>query len=440
MLRRHSRTLVVAAVVGLIAAGCSSSSSHPASSHPAATPGTSGSPAGSTGNTASDVGVTPTTIKVGYISSQTGIASSTSVGSFEGAIARFDLQNAEGGVYGRKIELVPEDDTSSLTQVQTVAEDLVQNKQVFGILPISSFTFAAAPYLNRMDVPVVGSAFDGPEWGMQPYRNMFSFLPPFSTTFAGKNYDYSLYGKFLKDIGVTKLAGVAYSISPSSLEAVHAIFASAASAGVANCYTDYAVPFGAVDFTATALAIKSAGCNGTVGALVDSSNNALAQAEENAGSTSKHWFEQGYDQQTLDSPTARQIDQGAYVSTSVLFSPSIPAVATMFGALQKYGHFRAGQIPNFGTWTSYAAADLFIKGLEVAGRNPTRTSFIANLRQVTNYNVGGLLPYGISFTGFGTPAMFPATACGYFVKLQGDAWVPFQGNGEVCGTRISFNY
>jgi branched-chain amino acid transport system substrate-binding protein len=418
--------LFAAVVLSLAAAGCASS---------AKTGGGSG-----TANTASDVGVTPTTIKVGYISSQTGIASSTSAGAVEGAIARFDLQNAEGGVHGRKIELVPEDDQSSLTQFLTDAQDLVQNKKVFAVLPISSFTFAGASYLNKQGIPVVGSAFDGPEWGEQPYRNMFSFLPPYSTTYAGKNYDYSTYGKFLRDIGVTKLAGVAYGVSPSSQEAIHAIFASAAGQGVANCLADYSVPFGAVDFTATALAIKNAGCNGTVAALVDSSDDALAQTEENAGSNSSHWFEQGYDQQTLDSPTARRVDQGAYVSSSVIFNPGIPAVATMLGALQKYGHFRAGTIPNFGTWTSYAAADLFIRGLEAAGRNPTRPSFIANLRQVTDYSAGGLLPFEISFTGFGTPAMFPPTACSYFVQLKDGKWVPFRGNGEVCGTRISFSY
>jgi branched-chain amino acid transport system substrate-binding protein len=427
MQRKPTRALLAAVVLSLAAAGCASS---------AKTSGDTSSP----GSSASDVGVTPTTIKVGYISSQTGIASSTSAGAVEGAIARFDLQNAEGGVHGRKIELVPEDDQSSPTQFLTGAQDLVQNKKVFAVLPISSFTFAGASYLNKQGIPVVGSAFDGPEWGEQPYRNMFSFLPPYSTTYAGKNYDYSTYGKFLRDIGVTKLAGVAYGVSPSSQEAVHAIFASAVSRGVASCYSDYSVPFGAVDFTATALAIKNAGCDGTVAALVDSSNNALAQAEENAGSSSRHWFEQGYDQQTLDSPTARRIDQGAYVSTSVIFSPSIPAVTTMLGALQKYGHFRAGTIPNFGTWTSYAAADLFIRGLEAAGRNPTRPSYIANLRQVTGYSAGGLLPFGISFTGFGTPAMFPPTTCSYFVQLKDGKWVPFRGNGEVCGTRISFSY
>jgi branched-chain amino acid transport system substrate-binding protein len=426
MLSKPSRTLLAAAILSLAAAGCANSA--PTSG------GTS-----SAANSASDVGVTPTTIKVGYIWSQTGIASSTSAGAFQGAIARFDLQNAEGGVHGRKIELVPQDDQSNGNLFLTDAQDLVQNKKVFAVLPISSFTFSGAGYLSKQGIPVVGSAFDGPEWGEQPYRNMFSFVPPYSTTYEGKNYDYSTYGKFLRAIGVTKLAGVAYGVSPSSQEAIHAIFASAVSQGVADCYSDYSVPFGAVDFTATALGIKGAGCNGTVAALVDSSNNALAQAEENAGSNSSHWFEQGYDQQTLDSPTARRIDQGAYVSSSVIFSPSIPAVATMLNALHTYGHFRAGAIPNFGTWTSYAAADLFIRGLEAAGPNPTRSSFITNLRQVTNYSAGGLLPYGISFTGFGTPAMFPLTACDYFVQLQGDKWVPFQGNGELCGTRISFS-
>jgi branched-chain amino acid transport system substrate-binding protein len=426
MLPKPSRILLAAAVLSLAAAGCASSAK--------TSSGTS-----SAVNSASDVGVTPTTIKVGYIWSQTGIASSTSAGAFEGAIARFDLQNAEGGVNGRKIELVREDDQSNGNLLLTDAQDLVQNKKVFAVLPISSFTFAGASYLNKQGIPVVGSAFDGPEWGQQPYSNMFSFLPPYSSTYAGKNYDYTTYGKFLRAIGVTKLAGVAYGVSPSSQEAIRAIFASAVGQGIADCYSDYSVPFGAVDFTATALAIKNAGCDGTVAALVDSSNNALAQAEENVGSNSSHWFEQGYDQQTLDSPTARRIDQGTYVSSSVIFNPGIPAVATMLNALQQYGHFAAGTIPNFGTWTSYAAADLFIRGLQAAGRNPTRSSFIANLRQVTNYSVGGLLPYGISFTGFGTPAMFPPTACDYFVQLKGDKWVPFHGNGEVCGTRISFS-
>ena len=42
-----------------------------------------------------------------------------------------------------------------------------------------------------------------------------------------------------------------------------------------------------------------------------------------------------------------------------------------------------------------------IKGLELAGRNPTRSSFISNLRKLSKYNAGGLLPNSVSFTHFG---------------------------------------
>ncbi len=38
----------------------------------------------------------------------------------------------------------------------------------------------------------------------------------------------------------------------------------------------------------------------------------------------------------------------------------------------------------------WLGAQAFLKGLEVAGKNPTRESFITNLRQVHNYDAGGL--------------------------------------------------
>jgi branched-chain amino acid transport system substrate-binding protein len=433
---RNVRIMLSAiASVAILLTGCGSSSKSGGGSSGGTTTG-GGAPSG---NTSSDTGVSASTIKVGYITSLTGVASSSYIGADGGARARFDLQNAEGGVNGRKIELVPVDDQSTPAQFLTGVHDLVQNKGVFGILPISSFTFAGASYLNQQGIPVVGSAFDGPEWGQKVYSNMFSFVPPFSTSFSGSNYDYDYYGTFLKKIGVTKLAGVAYGVSPSSQEAIRAIFASAATAGVQNCYSNYSVPFGAVDFTAVGLAIKSKGCDGTVGGLVDSSNVALSSVERSLGSNSKLWFLQGYDQQTLDSASARSTLNGSYVSTSVIFDRANPAVATMLDALQKYAGYRPGSIPNFGTWTSYAAADLFIKGLEMAGKNPTRKSFISNLHTVTSYDANGLLGISLDYAKFGTPDMFPLTGCSYFVQLQGDKFVPaVNGNGKVCGNRIKF--
>ena len=48
---------------------------------------------------------------------------------------------------------------------------------------------------------MTGTAFDGPEWGMEPYSNMFSANPPASTPFNGVRYTWDSTGKFFKQVG-----------------------------------------------------------------------------------------------------------------------------------------------------------------------------------------------------------------------------------------------
>ena len=219
----------------------------------AGTAGTAGAAAASS----SSPGVTSNTITIGYITSTTGVASSTFTDGPAGAMARIKEQNAKGGIDGRKLVLVTKDDTSSPSANQTAAQELVQQDNVFGVVDFSATTFGGAKYLNQQGVPVTGSAFDGPEWGQQPNSNMFTYSPPSYTPFDGKLYTNTFFGTFLKSIGVTKLASLAYGISPSATDAAAATVASAKAVGIADCYQNYSVPFGAVDFTADVLAIKS---------------------------------------------------------------------------------------------------------------------------------------------------------------------------------------
>jgi hypothetical protein len=77
-----------------------------------------------------------------------------------------------------------------------------------------------------------------------------------------------------------------------------------------------------------------------------------------------------------------------------------------------------------------------IKGLQVAGQNPTRDSFITNLRNVTSRDAEGLLPDNLSFSlsQFGKA---PPSECAYFPKLEGSSFVPVPADGKpVWGTLI----
>jgi hypothetical protein len=110
----------------------------------------------------------------------------------------------------------------------------------------------------------------------------------------------------------------------------------------------------------------------------------------------------------------------------------------MVATMQKYSSAFAGDnIPIFGEFTGYLSADLIATGLQLAGQNPTRQSFITNLRKVTNYRAGGILPSPTSFANFGTKAMLPATSCEYVFQLQGNHFVATNGGKPWCGSLVS---
>src|SRR5256885_9642152 len=71
-------------------------------------------------------GVTRNAVKLGFISSQTGVASPTFEDSNKACQARVAAQNAAGGVHGRKIDLEVVNDQSS-GQNLTAAQDLLRN-------------------------------------------------------------------------------------------------------------------------------------------------------------------------------------------------------------------------------------------------------------------------------------------------------------------------
>jgi branched-chain amino acid transport system substrate-binding protein len=431
--------MAVVGITVLLAAGCGSSSKNSTKATTAAT-SASQSTSGGASNTSSDVGVSPTTIKIGYISSLTGNASSTFADGPAGAMARIAAQNAQGGINGRKIQLVSVDDQSAPLGDRNAAQDLASNKGVFGVIDYSPYTYGGYSVLQKAGIPVTGYAFDGPEWGAEPNSNMFSYLPPVATPYNGKYIYPDWTGTFLHAIGVTRVAGLAYGISPSSQASIKVIFANAAAHGLSSCYQNYSVPFGGVDFTAAALTIKSSGCNGVVGSFVDASDVALSTAVKQGGINTKQVYYTGYDQSTLSSDAAKAAFEGDYFQTVTIFDQSIPAAAKMMDNLKLYAKgYQAGTIPDFGMQGSYIAADLMIKGLEVAGQNPTRKSFISSLRQVTSYDAGGLLPSPTSFANFGTPQMIPAINCAHYVQLKNGQFVIADPGGKpVCAGTVSF--
>jgi hypothetical protein len=266
---------------------------------------------------------------------------------------------------------------------------------------------------------------------------MFEFGPPTYTPFGGKFYTYDGAAKFLQSIGITKLGSLSYGISQSSIQSNKSTLEAAAPLGISSCYVDNSVGFGQTAFTTEALAVQKNGCNGTVAAMVDASDVGFSASLKQAGVTAKQFYYTGYDQSVLDDSNASAALDGDYFSAGPDFTDPTPGTQAMLNAIHTYEPSVTG-IPSLGVYGSYFGADLMIEGLEVGGQNPTRQSFITNMRNVASYDGHGLFAGGdLVFTGFGTVGMFPPQQCFDYVQLKGGKFVVAAKN--VCGKLVATN-
>jgi len=390
---------------------------------------TAGVPIAFTTATAAPAGASPAPITIAYVTSVTGPGGSedgTSPGAFE---ARIDLQNAEGGVNGHKLVPLVLDDQTSPSQIATVVQEA--DSKAFGIVSQSPLFFLAAKYPQQQGIPVTGSYSDGPEWGEQPYTNMFaadvgSLNPKYPVT--------TLAGNFLKAHGATVLGTYGYGISPSSSRAAIQTADSFKHAGGKVGVLNTTVPFGSVDFTSDALVAKQDHVDALVPEMDNNSNFALAEALQQAGVKLKATaFATGYQPSVINSPAWSAL-QGDYFYS--LFRPwSLPDAATkqMQAAMEKYDGYTASDFPSFSEYEAWLGADLMIKGLQAAGTNPTQAGVIKALRGITSYNAGGLLPQSWDYkTDFGHD---DAKSCSWFVQATKTGFVPVSSQ-PICGTDI----
>ena len=293
------------------------------------------------GASATTAAASPAPITIAYVTDLTGQGGSENGTSPAGFDARIALQNAEGGVHGHKLVPLVIDDQTSPAEIATAVQEA--DSKAFGIVSQSPLFFLADKYPNEAGVPVTGSYDDGPEWGTQPFTNMFasdegSVDPKYPVN--------TQIGNFLKAHGGTVLGAYGYSISPSSSRAAIATTDSFEHAGGKSGVLDTSVPFGGVDFTAAALIAKQDHVNSLVPAMDANSNYALATALKQDGVKLKATlFATGYEPDVIKSPAWSTL-QGDY-----FFSPFRPwplanaGTEQMQAAMEKYAHFTKTPVP-----------------------------------------------------------------------------------------------
>ncbi|MEV4620562.1 ABC transporter substrate-binding protein [Asanoa sp. NPDC049573] len=178
MLRNARRGIVVAACLALIATNAACSDDAPSSS-------------GGGGTAAAVPGVTDTEITLGTHMPLTGPAAAGYSKIAPASKAFFDYVNANGGVNGRKIKYLIEDDGYNPANTQTVVRKLVLEDKVFAILNgLGTPTHTGVlDFLKTQKVPDLFVASGSRSWNQpEKYPTTFGYQP-----------DYTVEGKIIAD-------------------------------------------------------------------------------------------------------------------------------------------------------------------------------------------------------------------------------------------------
>jgi branched-chain amino acid transport system substrate-binding protein len=389
--------------------------------------------AGSAQTGGDSTGVSPKSISVGYIYAAGGIAGSTFAHAADGFNARVKAQNAKGGVNGRKINPVIVDDSGAQNNL-AAAQELVKNRGVLLVVDNSPFAFLSYRFLLDSGVPMIGGGYDGNEYGQPGDEKLISILgniaPVYAPQYTGG------FMQLMKKAGAKNIGVVSYGASPSSTAAAKNLMKYAVPlAGLNPAYTNTSVDFGTTDVGPLVLGMKNANVDATYLPLVLSTNLAFVQAAaQNNLNFKLAVLATGYGQDLLDQPASHGLGK------NILFAQGWAPVEIKTAAtklfqknLAKYTSYTG--VPDFGVYTGYLTADLMIKGLQAAGKSPTRDGFITATKGLNTWDDAGLgcQPIDVSAQGYGKAA---PTICGWYLYIKNGKFVPYPNNKPLSGKLI----
>jgi branched-chain amino acid transport system substrate-binding protein len=368
-------------------------------------------------------GVTADSIKIGQIFPDSGLLAPLFRASRSGVTARVGEVNAAGGIHGRKIDLDWQSDDSDATANLQAARVLVERRDVFGLIETTGYATGSAQYLNQRGVPVTGNTLE-PVWSR--YKNMFSYA--YRVTLGGS---VTTWGAFAKAHGGTRAVVVESKLSEATVNVGDKIADSLRAAGIDVVDTlDYTPGVTSLDlFGRQILALRP---DVLTGALPANQFAAVQVAATGAGLRPNVIMSPtGYDPNILHQ-YGPQVAGTYYFIPYIPFEANTPAHARFRQSMARYAPELQPADQEIAL-LGYISADLFLRGLDLAGDCPSRAAFIDKLRAVHDYTGADLMPRPVDLTQIGQ-----LNPCYHFVRVKADGtgYEMVQGAKPLCGRRL----
>lgn len=191
-------------------------------------------------------------IRVGHFGAMTGPTATFGTSTDEGMRLAMDEINAKGGVLGKKIDVVTEDDQSKPTEAVNAVEKLINRNKVVAVIGevASSNSLAAAPVAQAAGIPMLSPASTNPkvtQTGDYIFRSCF--IDPFQG---------GVMAKFaVKELHAKKLA-ILYDVNSDYSLGLREFFTNEIKAQGGQIVTDEAYTQQDVDFRGQLTKIRNA--------------------------------------------------------------------------------------------------------------------------------------------------------------------------------------
>ena len=332
-------------------------------------------------------GVTDNEIVIGTYTDLSGVTAMWGVNNANAWRMVFDETNAAGGINGRKIKYIVEDNQYQVPRSVQAANKLINRDGVFmmvanGGTPMNNATM---PEQLAKGVPNV--------FPLTSARSMYEPLHHLKFGLASSYYDQMRAGvKYFVEKRGKKTLCAAYQDTDFGRDVMNGVWDQTKAMGIKLAAETTHKPTD-TDFTASVARLRDAKCDLLLlGSIVRDTNQIIAAVRKTGWKVDMLGPVAAYDEAVADVPGGAT--EGFYAMTSVLFAtPDDPRPA-----VQKFvKDYKAlyGKDPNFAAQIGYTGAQLLMLGLEKAGKDLTLDSFIAGMESIKDYHdIFGSPPMG----------------------------------------------
>ncbi len=322
-------------------------------------------------------GVTATEVTFGMPTDLSGPAATYGVSSSNGVKMRFEEANEQGGINGRKLKVIVEDQGYQVPKAVQACNKLINRDKVFAFVgalgtPMNNACFKdqfAAGVPNLFPLSAARSMYEPFErlkfYGAASYVDQIR---------AGINY-------FVKEKGKKKIC-VMYQDTDFGKEILEGAEQQAKALGIKIVESTAHKPTDQ-DFTAPITKLREAGCDlVAMGTIVRDTIVPYVTARK-AGWLDVTFFGAA---SSYDSVVGSSQGMEGFYTMGLTEMPypdsSVPTVKKFVEDYKK----KFNVDPNIGAVYGYVAADLTVQGLKNAGKDLTTDSFVAGLEKIRDYH------------------------------------------------------